>query len=323
MAAGQNQTGFSPAQIPGMIEPIEQVMLDRWAKTLEFGSQDCAVEFGSFLGRSTYCIAQGMESNPSCGQGNILYAYDSFACVANGGFYPHLMAFVGNSGLSQLLITEGHRISWLPVFKYHLGRYMESGTVVPVESELSQSRPSMSRIAMMHIDSPKFYSEFRYVLFRFFPLLRVGGIIVFQDMFYHWSATLIAAVAVLIEKGYLEMLETAATSLVCRVCKPFSLQEILDIDLNLEETSQIPGLIDQSIQLTDNIEMDRREIFQPRLLLAKIQWLFESGKHHLATEALITFFNQGGQLNNGLANDYLELMRHGFSIRKLYEMDHH
>jgi hypothetical protein len=132
-----------------------------------------------------------MQSNPSCDQANILYAYDSFSCSVNGGFFPHLMAFIGNTALRDLLlITEGQQVNWLSVFSHHLDPHIEAGRVVPVETELSQSTPSMSVIALMHIDSPKFYRELKYILFRFFPLLKVGAVVIFQDFFYHWSANI-------------------------------------------------------------------------------------------------------------------------------------
>jgi hypothetical protein len=85
---------------------------------------------------------------------------------------------------------------------------------------------------------------------------------------------LISAVVLLIELDFIEIVESAASSLACRVCKVFTLEEIMRVDLQLEESSLVPKLVDKAIQRTNTIEMDRREIFQPRLLLAEVQWHF-------------------------------------------------
>ena len=90
----------------------------------------------------------------------------------------------------------------------------------------------------------------------------------------------------------------------------------------MQRKNSIPRLIDVAKEAAELKELDRREVFLPRLTLAKIQWLFENGDFNQATNTFVRFFNQGGKLNDDLVNDYLELMRSGFAIRKLYEQDH-
>ena len=50
--------------IPGMIELVEREMLFNQAREISLLETDCVVEFGSFFGRSTNCIAQGLSVNP-------------------------------------------------------------------------------------------------------------------------------------------------------------------------------------------------------------------------------------------------------------------
>ena len=45
--------------IPGMIEHIEQKNLFDSVRSLKLEKDDCLIEFGSFFGRSTFCISEG------------------------------------------------------------------------------------------------------------------------------------------------------------------------------------------------------------------------------------------------------------------------
>jgi len=87
--------------------------------------------------------------------------------------------------------------------------------------------------------------------------------------------------------------------------------------------STVTELIDFAIEISNkNNEIDRREIFQPRLNLAKVQWFFENNEHVKAVQEIEKFFNQKNKANNSLINDFFELMRYGFSLKQLYNKDH-
>jgi hypothetical protein len=126
----------------------------------------------------------------------------------------------------------------------------------------------------------------------------------------------------MIQRGYLTIEKSAASSLICKVAKSFDATQICEIDLEMSSRNCVPQLIDILGQNFKAIELDRKEVFLPRLNLAKIQWLYDGGHHAAAVEEIASFFNQGNQLNVAIINDFLELMRHGFSIRRLYSMDH-
>jgi hypothetical protein len=311
------------SEIPGMIEPVEQVMLENYAKNIFFEPGESVVEFGTFFGRSTACLSAGLQANSSftSEKFNAFNAYDSFECDTNGGFYPYVASFAKKSGVENLLeITDG-KVNFFPVFKHYLATHINSAILSPQKAELTDSFHKAGKIKIMHIDSPKFYKEFKVILFRFFPHLNKGGVVIFQDFFYHWSASVIAVCGLMMREGLLTPERSAASSLVCTVNKLFDANQITEIDLKMENAS-IPELIDCAVHFVEKLDLDRREAFQPRLVLAKMQWLFESGNYSLATAEFVKFFHLGGNLNDSIINDFLELMKNGFSIRQLYEKDH-
>jgi Methyltransferase domain len=318
----QNMKAYLGAEIPGMIEPVEQLTLEELARSTIFEAKEAVVEFGTFFGRSTACLSAGLRSNSSFKSGCIFNAYDSFECDVDGGFYPYVVSFAKKSGVDNLLTISNGKVNFLPVFEHYLSSYIESGLLSPEKFELTNSFHKGGVIRILHIDSPKYYKEFKIVLFRFFPHLREGSVVIFQDFFYHWSASVIAVCGLMMREGFLKPVKSAASSLICIVNRNFDANQISEIDLRMGRDSIIPELIDSAYLLSDKIELDRREIFQPRLNLAKIQWLFESGLHSGAAEELVKFFNKGGKLNNALANDFLDMMKNGFSMRRLYEKDH-
>ena len=223
---------FLGKEIPGMIEPCEQILLQECAKNINFDQHDIVTEFGTFFGRSTSCISAGLKENDSFNKKRCrFYAYDSFECDLSGGFYPYVYSFAKQSNLENSLEIKGSKVSFYPIFKYYLDYYIKSGILFPEKEELKNSFPKGECIKLMHIDSPKFYSEFKFILYRFFPKLKVGSLIVFQDFYYHWSATLIAVIGMMVKEGFLSFEKSAASSLLCIVKKPFNLDEINKINL--------------------------------------------------------------------------------------------
>jgi Methyltransferase domain len=317
----KSMKNYLASEIPGMIEPVEQIMLENLAKVMSFVPGECVVEFGTFFGRSTACISAGLEENSSFTDECGFYAYDSFECDKEGGFYPHVASFAKKAGVENLLEITGRKVNFLPVFEHYLSAHINSGILHPQKTELNDSFHKSGKIKILHIDSPKFYKEFKVVLFRFFPHLKEGSVVIFQDFFYHWSASVIAACGLMMKEGLLRPEISAASSLVFSVNKKFDADKITEIDLQMER-GNIPELIDCAKNFVEKIDLDRIEYFKPRLVLAKIQWLFENGNHSLASEELVKFFNSGGKLNKSIASDFIELMKNGFSMRHLYEKDH-
>lgn len=308
-------------EVPGMIEPVEQDMLESFAKSTIFQPGDCVIEFGTFFGRSTLCLSIGLQANSSFTSECKFYAYDSFECHIAGVFYPYVALHARQSGVEGLVEIKDGKVGFLAVFEHYLKEFINSGILFPQKSKLTDSFHFGGRIKILHIDSPKFYKEFKVILFRFFPYLDYGSTVIFQDFFYHWSASIIAVCGLMMRMGLIVPERSAATSLVCKVKTKFDLNQVSEIELEMER-GRIPELIDFARQFIQGIEIDRPQIFEPRLLLAKIQYSFERGDYSTATDELSTLFNSGGKLHSASERDFLDLMSKGFSIRELYAKDH-
>ena len=305
-----------------MIEPVEQEMLQDLASKLILNNNDCIVEFGTFFGRSTACISNGLLSNPSFQGECKFYAYDSYECDLNGSFFPHVNYFAKNANVVNLLEHEKNRVNFYKIFEYYNYKNIESGHLTPVKSELAESFPKDGNIKLLHIDSPKFYNDFKYIFYRFFPNLKIGSHVVFQDFFYQWSASLIAVCGLLIKEGFLSIEKTAASSLCCKVEREFNSKDLCEIDLAMNTVEKILNLIEYCKINFTQLEMDRKEIFLPRITLAKIQYLYENKMHLAAKKEIVQFLKNGNKLHMNVINDFLELLGSGFSIRMQYEKDH-
>lgn len=311
------------ACIPGMIEPAEQESLFETCSRISFSKDECAIEFGPFFGRSTNCISQGLSANSSFSrENNSFISYDSFECDSNGDFAKHVLAHCKIGDSLHLLKKNENKINFKDVTEYHLASYINNRTVKIEKSELTNAFPPPQAIAFMHIDSPKFYNEFKTILYRFMPKVNPSGIIVFQDFFYHWSASLIAICALLIESSHLKPTKSAASSLYCTVEKKIDLKTIAEVDLIMSSESNIPILIDAAIQQVKSISLDRSHLFLPRLTLAKFQWLYERNFHAEASREIRNYLKNNKNINASIFNDFLELLSHGCSVRESYKNDH-
>jgi hypothetical protein len=309
--------------IPGMIEPVEQKMLYMLASELNLTKDDQFVEFGTFFGCSTFCLSEGLSANKTRQKTNRLYAFDSFRCAQNGGFARHVTAFAENSRVAHLLSTDAHGIDFYPVFENYLGASIAQGLVQPVRAELRTSTPeNIASIALMHIDSPKFFDELKVIIFRFFPRLRDDAILVFQDYFYHWSATLIAAVEAMRQLGLLEYRFSAASSLVTQISGTIPMSAMHELDIQMADSRRVDELIRQAIVSCKSISIDRPTQFVPRLWLAAYQHLWDQGKTSQATDLIGEFLKDGGRISQPVLDDYFEMMRSGYTTRVLYEKDH-
>ena len=309
--------------VPGMIESVEQRLLYDLASSLSLDKGDAMVEFGTFFGRSTFCLASGLTANPMRGSNNRLFAFDSFGCSTDGSFAAHVRSFAQAGGVENLVKIEGGRMDFLPVFEHYLQTAIKDGIVQPVRAELKDSMPGkIARIALMHIDSPKFYEELKVVISRYFPLLRPDAVVVFQDFYYPWSATLIAAVEAMRQRGWLEYRMSAASSLVVQFGPPPTEKQIADLDNEIQDGTRTVDLVMQAIAASTHIQIDRPEQFLPRLWLAAYQFLWSEDRHAEATDLIAKFLKSGIRLTQPVLEDYLGMMREGFSIRKLYDLDH-
>jgi hypothetical protein len=313
---------YEPHLIPGMIEPVEQQMLTDLAADPFVAQHGAIVEFGTFFGRSTTCLIKGAVRWWSRGSAPAVYAFDSFSCIGSRGFAREVRMHANKSGLAHLVQIEGDHVNFRPVYDHYVGEAETFGILRTIACDLRDVQRPCDRIALMHLDSPKFYEELKYVLERFFPALVTGAHVVFQDYFYHWSASLIAAVQCLVERGFIVMERSAASALLTRVLRAPTVEELLEIDRAMREEA-MTAMIDRAIATVKAIPVDRPEQFMPRLYFAKMQRFWELGEFPAAEGTLLQMLSDGeNSMTTVVFNDFRELLRHGFSVRKAYELDH-
>ena len=308
--------------IPGMIELVERKMLYVSVQSLSLEDGDNIIEFGPFFGRSTNCIAQGLKNNKTFSHNCRFLTYDSFHCNVNGWFAPHVLRAAESGGVTDMLETKNDRINFEPIFNYYMKNYIDSGIVSGVKSELTNSNPPDGPICFMHIDSPKFFEEFKTILSKFLPKSKLGSLIVFQDFFYQWSASLILPIAILLKKDFLSIQESAASSLLCKVIKVPNQNDILEIVEDMNNEKKCIEIFDYVIGACKKIKLDRPESFLPKITLAKIQWLYSNGKYNDARKTIVSYIREGNPFQLKLVDTFLELLGYGFSIRHLFELDH-
>ena len=304
--------------IPGMIEIIEQQNLYNLASNLLLEKDDCLIEFGTFFGRSTYCISEGLIANSSK-INNKIYAYDSFSCEENVSFSRNVFECAKADNLKNLIKKENGKVNFYNIFHHYLKNHIQSGLVRPMQFQLNNSKPPLkNKIAFMHIDSPKFYDELKFIFNKFFPYLKINSMIVFQDYFYHWSATLVASVQYLIELKKISIINTAATSLNV-VLKEIVLESEFDmLEHKMQDIEFILKMLDNAILSTNNYKVERANIFVPRLLLAKFQILWDNCLYEKATNFLFNFVKRN-EVHPNLYGDFYDLMKEGNSIREKYK----
>ncbi len=308
--------------IPGMIELVERSMLFSTVKSLSLEKNDSIVEFGPFFGRSTYCIINGLLANNSYTSSCSFVTHDSFECDEDGWFAPHVHKAAKSGKVEHLIEISGKKINFEKIFLHYMKSYLDSACLNYSKVEIEESYPSPNKIAFIHIDSPKFYEEFKVILYRFFPQTKAGCVIVFQDFFYEWSATIILPIAILIDKGVLSLESSAATSLVCRVNSVPSQNDINEVDNIMNDKKKCEGYFDVAITACNKIRLDRPELYLPRITLAKIQWLYSAGHFNEARKTIVKYLKDGNPFQLKLIDTFLELLANGFSIRHLFEKDH-
>lgn len=310
-------------QIPGMIEPVEQDLLRDLALSLELGPDDVVCEFGSFMGRSACCLAEGLVDSGLSLKGRPiepLHCYDLFACAPNGLLAGFVRNGANSAGVAHLLDESGGRLGWARVFD-HFTSDLPPGLLRRHVTSIENAQPVGGAIAAMMIDAPKWYPELQQLLQRFAPKAHTGCQIVLQDYFYHWSATMVAAVQLLLEDGVIEPLESAATSLLVRTLRPMT-PDVLDAMDRRFRASRVEDLLDRAADTFEDFDVERKSLYLPRLRLAAIQHVCAEGRFDEGDARLRDLLARcGGEFVGTLAEDFKELRHHNFSARSLYELD--
>jgi hypothetical protein len=312
-------------KIPGMIEPIEQELLYKVSKNLDLNEEKSIVELGSFFGKSTNAIIQGLNENISNNEYRSFLVYDNFECHKSGSFAPYVKAYAKKFNVEHLLNISNSKINFLDIFKFYTNKKYKN-LKVHQEELVNSLYADKEKISLIFIDSPKFYSEFYYVLKNFFVNLEVGSKVIFQDFFYHWSGSVIAAIEIMFQKDLISFQETAASSLLVMIDKTIDQNVISNIDLILKNSKQ-SQLIDMIYQRLSSEKIDRHNYFLNRLLMAKIQIMVSEEKNMEEAKEFSNYifkqlFEVDSRIAKMLSNDLQELLKFNFNLYDLYKLDH-
>lgn len=311
--------------IPGMIEPIEQELLYKVSKNLDLKRKKTIVELGSFFGKSTNAIIQGLNENISNKESRSFLVYDNFECIESGSFAPHVKAYAKKFNVEHLLNISNSKINFLDIFKFYTNEKYKNLKIHQEELENS-FYAEKEKISLIFIDSPKFYSEFYLVLKNFFIHLEIGSKVIFQDFFYHWSGSVIAAIEIMFQNNLISFQETAASSLLVSIDKKIDNNVIHNIDLIFKHSKQ-SQLIDKIYQRLSSEKIDRHNYFLNRILIAKIQIMVsEENKMEDAKKFSNFIFKRLFEVDPGSAkmlnNDLNQLLKFDFNLYDLYKLDH-
>lgn len=312
-----------PPFIPGMIEPVEQAMLYDLGASLQLAPTEIVCEFGAYFGKSTWSLAQGLQAGPTQLDGRTLaplHTWDLFSCAETGLFAQHVVGHAQQAGTSHLLARSQGRLSWLQAFDHHM-QGLPPGLLQRHVGALRDARKPACTIAAAFFDAPKWYEEYLGLMREFGPAMKPGCTLVFQDYFYHWSATVIAAVQIMLNRGLVQPVETAASSLMVRLLQPLDAATIEQLHADYLATD-VAARLDEAHSYFSEFSIDQADRFLPRLRLAAIQHLVETGHRPAAEDRLQALLRSlGGPPSQSLTEDFMELRKHDFSLRGLYELD--
>ena len=325
---------MNPEDIPGMTERIEQKLLNSIGQSVKLEADEVMLEFGTYFGRSTRSIVNGVLQNKNIDLTSrlepVLKVYDSFCLPNEGAFDEHMLEEVdsvkrmaSHGSVQNLLKEQDGKINFRAIFDHYMSDIPEKVLDV-FESGLYQMEHDGLAIKFMHIDLPKWWEEYKYLIDTFFFYLRKGAILIYQDFFYHWSATLIVAIFLWIEEGLLEPVRTAASSLVCNINREIVEDDVRNLEAQMKSIDCLEVLNRCQNYFAKFDSVDRREYFVNRLLLAQLQYSFEKGDFNDSRAIFSFFMEQKAVLSqaqlkdlDGLYGDLLDLVGNGFSVRRV------
>ncbi len=311
-------------KIPGMVEAIERTTLIELARSIDVAESGPVIEFGTYFGLSTACIMSGLtEANTGNANFPLMHVYDSYRTRADSDFANYVYTHAEQSNSAALLEHIGDDVVFRKVFEKNLAPFISNGSLHVNQTDITEARCLVDQISMMHIDAPKFYREFRALMFEFFPRLKTGGKLVFQDYFFHWSGSVIAAVQHMVELRLIQPVRSAASALVAEVIAPITVDHMNQVDERMQ-SSFIPSVIDRAITTLQSIEIDRPRAFLPRLYLSKLPYFWELGRYkdaQLCVANAIALQNQSTQFTPAIS-DMIDMFGYGFRPELQYDKYH-
>ena len=305
-----------PDEIPGQIEKSERKLLFDLASSIALGPDDTIVEFGTLFGRSTACLINGVLAQKLPKRGSpYIHAFDGFSYPQSHDLHRYVKARAEERNLGHLLRKTPETVNFKLFYDHFVGAAEAEGILKTTESNIANAKNDLKSIALMHIDAPKDYDDFRPLLLNFFPSLRRGAVVIFQDYFFQWSAGLIGGVQVLIDAGFIAPRCSAATSMVADVCGTFDTANVQQLDMTYQQTP-LQNLIERAIATSRSFAVTDREIYAPRLALAKMQYLWSQRDYRSAAQGFTQLISEG-QLSVRVLEDFLALLAVNFDAKNV------
>ena len=298
--------------IPGLIEPVEFEALEKVSGAVVPGSS--IIEFGCYLGKSTSAILKGANLV----EDTKIFVFDGFKIKETDPFARTMLGHVNSLGLTELVYRDKKGfLHWERVFDSLIQPHSNENLVWTKCDCTEATWQDDQKIAMIHLDAPKDYDDLKPILLRFFGCLRQDSIIIFQDFFYHWSATVIQAVAHMERKGFIEFENSFASSLYVKLVRNLSFQDLIELDPEVNK-SNIFEDIDYVLEALDRNKdkFDRYEKFRIKIDLAYLSEAVISKHGEKAASRLHQMLSNGAfRKDPEVVSNFLELFRKNFSMK--------
>ena len=296
-----------------MIDKYEQKMLINLASEINLNKGNI-VELGTFFGKSTACLINGILKNQTYKNNISLFSYDKFFADKNSIFGHYVIQHAKKANLYNALEFKKNFIYFENIFSFFTAGY-ENKVLKTHSVEINKMKEFKKKIILLFIDSPKSFLDTKKVLECFFDKVIYNGIIIFQDFFYHLSAEYIAIVTLLLKLKKIEIISTCATSLIVKKIDNISKKDLKINLLKLQKKKNFYLEIDEIKYLLKNVKIDRHPLFYPRLIVAQIQNCFKEKKYN--TLSIYTKeLTSNNYLSSSVTLDLLDLINHKFLIKK-------
>jgi len=300
-------------KVYSMLSMDERYRLYLAAKELNLDPKDILLEFGVFFGGSLEALSLGLSENPTGQNGVRIVGVDAFECLAAGTFNRVVVERAGIAGYPEKLEFNEGLINWEKLVHDNLsGR----SNVDLVKATASAYRHGGSQIALVHLDLPKYFREMRAILIAIVDSLKLGGHVVFQDFFYHWSAEIVAFVFYVIERGGFHPIYLQNST--------FSMKNTgLNIDLIngfSDELSNIDSIVKILLRLLEYVDKVVTDTQKESLCLAVYQFARVNG-----IASVMYDMEQRLRINDpseNVADALREMEEYGFNVKKLYSLEY-
>jgi hypothetical protein len=302
-------------QVYSMLSMQERYRLYLAAKEISLNPNVILLEFGVFFGGSLEALSLGLSENPNggkIGRGRII-GVDAFECLAAGTFHGIVLERAGIAGYPEKLQFNEGMVNWKSLVHENLkGRI----NVELVKAAASAYRHDGSSIALVHLDLPKYFREMETILVAIVESLKPGGLVVFQDFFYHWSAEIIAFIFYVLERGGFEPLYLQDSTFAMKNTG-LNVELINGFSRELADADSIVNILLRLVQYVDKAVTDTQ---RASLCLAVYQFARGNRIFSVAQDMERHLNLQNPTVH--VADALKEMEGYDFNLKKLYSLEY-